>query len=242
MPNALPRPAPAPAFDGIDTWVFDLDNTLYPPHSDLWPKIDHMITVYMADLFGLDGMSARALQKHYYKHYGTSLNGLLVEHGDKVDAAHFLDFVHDIDRTTLLVDAPLASAIERLPGRRLVFTNGSRGHAEKTMLALGIAHLFDDVFDIVSGGYRPKPDPVTYDLFLAEHGVVPTRAVMFEDIVRNLEAPKALGMGTVLVVPKPGGEDHREVWERVHAVPPYVDHITDDLAGFVADIATRIGR
>ena len=227
-------------FRSIDTWVFDLDNTLYPPHSDLWPKIDHMITVYISDLFGMDGLSARALQKHYYKRYGTSLNGLMVEHGDRVDAARFLDFVHDIDRSTLLVDDRLAAAIERLPGRRLVFTNGSRGHAEKTMLALGIAHLFDDVFDIVSGGYRPKPDPATYDLFLAEHGVDPARAVMFEDIAPNLVAPKALGMGTVLVVPRAGSEDHREAWEKTHVAPAHVDHVTDDLAGFLTEITTCI--
>lgn len=239
-PIPVATPENAVDFRSIQTWVFDLDNTLYPPHSDLWPKIDHRITVYISDLFGIDGLSARALQKHYYKHHGTSLNGLLIEHGDRVDAARFLDFVHDIDRSTLLVDDRLAGAIERLPGRRLVFTNGSRGHAEKTMLALGIAHLFDDVFDIVSGGYRPKPDPATYDLFLSEHGVDPARAVMFEDIAHNLVAPKALGMGTVLVVPRSGSEDHREAWEKTHVAPPYVDHVTDDLAGFLDNIARNL--
>lgn len=223
-------------FSHIDTWVFDLDNTLYPPHADLWPKIDHMITVYLADMLGLDGLSARALQKHYYKHYGTTLNGLMVEHPERLDPAHFLDFVHDIDRTTLAVDARLSAAIDRLPGRRLVFTNGSRAHAEKTMLALGIAHLFDDVFDIVAGGYTPKPHRATYDRFLSEHGVDPRRAIMFEDISHNLETAKATGMATVLVLPRFGSEDHREAWEITHAAPPYVDHVTDDLAGFLRQI------
>jgi len=223
----------APQFSGLDTFVFDLDNTLYPPHADLWPKIDHRITVFIADLFGIDGLSARALQKHYYKRFGTSLNGLMAEHPGAVDSARFLDFVHDIDRTTLMVDAPLAAAIEQLPGRRLVFTNGSRGHAEKTMLALGIAHLFDDVFDIVAGGFAPKPQRPTYLKFFADHGVEPSRAVMFEDIAVNLETAKALGMATVLVVPKAGNGDHREPWEITHRRPDYVDHVTDDLAGFL---------
>lgn len=229
-------------FRQIDTWVFDLDNTLYPPHADLWPKIDHRITVYLANLLGVDGLTARALQKHYYQRYGTTLNGLMVEYPEAVDSAGFLSFVHDIDRTTLMVDAPLAAAIERLPGRRLVFTNGSTEHAEKTMLALGIAHLFDDVFDIVAGGFAPKPNPLTYDKFLADHGVNPRRAVMFEDIVHNLEPPKALGMGTVLVVPRAGAGDHREDWEITRRAPAYVDHVTDDLAGFLGGIASGLGR
>lgn len=226
-------------FAHVETWVFDLDNTLYPPHADLWPKIDHRITAYLSNLFGLDGLSARALQKHYYKRYGTTLNGLMIEHPEAVDSAAFLDFVHDIDRTTLMVDHALAAAIDRLPGRRLVFTNGSRGHAEKTMLALGIAHLFDDVFDIVSSGFKPKPQRSTYDKFLADHGVDPARAVMFEDIAVNLETAKDVGMGTVLVVPRPGSGDHREPWEITAQAPGYVDHVTDDLASFLSSIRDR---
>ncbi len=226
-------PAGVAVFSHIDTFVFDLDNTLYPPHADLWPKIDHMITVYLSDLLGLDGISARALQKHYYKRYGTTLNGLMAEHPEAIDPGHFLDFVHDIDRSTLRVDDRLANAIEHLPGRRLVFTNGSRGHAEKTMLALGIAHLFDDVFDIVAGGFTPKPHRAPYEKFLADHGVDADRAVMFEDIAHNLETAKAFGMTTVLVRPKAGSLDHREPWEIVRGTPAYVDHVTDDLAGFL---------
>ncbi|HRJ69908.1 MAG TPA: pyrimidine 5'-nucleotidase [Beijerinckiaceae bacterium] len=228
-----------PAFGHIDTWVFDLDNTLYPPHADLWPKVDAKITAYLADMFGIDGLSARALQKHYYQRYGTTLNGLMNEHSDALDIHHFLDFVHDIDRSSIAVDDALAAAIERLPGRRLVFTNGSRGHAEKTMIALGIAHLFDDVFDIVAGSLIPKPKAETYERFLAAHEVEPKRAVMFEDIARNLEVPKLLGMATVLVVPKAGGGDHRDEVDVVRCAPTYVDHVTDDLAAFLGRVLAR---
>ena len=229
-----------PRLDHVETWVFDLDNTLYPPNADLWPQIDHRITAFLSNLFGLDGLSARALQKHYYKRYGTTLNGLMVEHPEAIDTAQYLDFVHDIDRSTLLVDDALIAAIERLPGRRLVFTNGSRSHAENTMLALGIAHLFDDVFDIVSSGFKPKPERTTYDKFLADHGVDPMRAVMFEDIAVNLETAKAVGMETVLVVPRPGAYDHREAWEVTRRAPAYVDHVTDDLAGFLAGLTGKV--
>jgi len=228
-----PLPPDPAAFRSVDTWVFDLDNTLYPPHADLWPKVDHRITVYLSSLFGIDGLSARALQMHYYRTYGTTLNGLMAEHPESTDTAQFLDFVHDIDRSTLTVDDGLAEAIARLPGRRLVFTNGSRGHAEKTMLALGIAHLFDGVFDIVAGGFAPKPDPRIYDRFLSTHAVDPARAVMFEDIARNLQVPRLLGMTTVLVVPGAGTTDHREACDQSLSAPDYVDHVTDDLSGFL---------
>ena len=232
----------APDASRIETWIFDLDNTLYPPNAAIWGQIDHAITAYLANMFGLDGLSARALQKHYYKRYGTTLNGLMVEHPETLDRHHFLDFVHDIDRSSLIVDTALAAAIERLPGRRLVYTNGSRGHAEKTMLALGIAHLFDDVFDIVAAGFTPKPHRAPYDLFLEQHRIDPARAIMFEDIAPNLETAKATGMQTVLVVPRAGDTDHREDWEITDLAPPYVDHVTDDLPGFLAAITDGLAR
>lgn len=224
----------------IDTWIFDLDNTLYPANAAIWGQIDHAITAYIAHMFGIDGLSARALQKHYYKRYGTTLNGLMAEHPETLDSHHFLDFVHDIDRSSLLVNPALASAIERLPGRRLVFTNGSRSHAEKTMLALGIAHLFDDVFDIVAAGFTPKPHRAPYDQFLSQHGIDARRAIMFEDIALNLETAKATGMETVLVVPRTGDKDHRESWEITTSAPAYVDHVTDDLPAFLDAVVTRL--
>jgi len=130
-------------FEGIETWIFDLDNTLYPPHADLWPKVDQKITQYIANLLGVDGLTARAIQKYYYQVHGTTLNGLMREHA--IDPHAFLDFVHDIDRSSLPPDARLAAAIELLPGRKFIFTNGSRRHAEATIEQLGIAGLFEDI-------------------------------------------------------------------------------------------------
>ena len=232
MNAAEPRPAAPEAFAAIDTWVFDLDNTLYPAGSDLWPKIDQRITLFMMALYGIDGISARALQKFYYQRYGTTLRGMM--EADAVDPATFLAFVHDIDRTSVIANPALAAAIKALPGRKLIFTNGSRYHALKTAEALGLGDLFEDVFDIVSSDLIPKPDAAPYRRLLTLHGVDPARAVMVEDIPRNLAVPKALGMVTVLVVPPPGTVDTREAFEIVsEAVPPHIDYITGDLAGFL---------
>jgi len=219
------------AFRQVDTWVFDLDNTLYPPSSDLWPRIDARITAYMIALLGLDGQSARALQKHYYRVYGTTLSGLIREYD--ISPAEFLHFVHDIDRSSLEPNPALERAIEALPGRKLILTNGSHGHALATAKQLGVDHLFEGMFAIEHGDYLPKPHLQTYQRFFERHSVDPTRAAMFEDIVHNLEAPHASGMLTVLVRPKAGAEDHREAWEKHEEAPRHVDFVTDDLVGFL---------
>ena len=212
--------------------MFDLDNTLYPPSSDLWPKIDQRITVFLAHMFGLDGMSSRALQKYYYQKYGTTLRGLMEEH--KISSDAFLDFVHDIDRSSLVPDQTLAEAITTLPGRKLILTNGSRKHALHTAKQLGIDHMFEDIFDIVAADLMPKPAAETYQRFFDRHAVDPARAAMFEDIAHNLAVPHARGMKTVLVTPKTGTRDHREDWEIAAATKAaHVDYVTQDLAAFL---------
>ncbi|MGL5114134.1 MAG: pyrimidine 5'-nucleotidase, partial [Beijerinckiaceae bacterium] len=139
--DVQPLPAPGTGFGHVDTWVFDLDNTLYPPDSALWPQIDDRITAYVMELYGLDGLASRALQKHFYKHHGTTLKALM--DNDAIDTDDFLHFVHDIDRSSLLPNLPLRAAIDALPGRKLILTNGSVRHAEDTTRALGIDDLFE---------------------------------------------------------------------------------------------------
>ena len=215
----------------VDTWVFDLDNTLYPSDSDLWPKIDERITLYLAHLFGLDGMSSRALQKFYYQRYGTTLRGLMEEYA--IGPEEFLNFTHDIDRSSLLPDLALATAITALPGRKLILTNGSREHALRTAEALGLKAMFDDIFDIAAADFVPKPAAVTYERFFERHVVDPARAMMFEDLAQNLVIPHEKGMATVLVVPKSGQKDHREAFEITSEAPPHIDFVTSDLARFL---------
>lgn len=221
-------------FAHIDTWVFDLDNTLYPQSADLWPKIDARITLFMMRLFGLDAISLRALQKHYYERYGTTLRGLMTEHG--VDAAHYLEFVHDIDRSSLPHNHSLAEAIAALPGRKLILTNGSRHHAIATAKQLGIDHLFEDVFDIIAADFIAKPEEAAYDRFFRHLKVDPRRAALFEDLPRNLEVPHRRGMTTVLVLPGVGEVVEREAWEIASGDEAHVDFVTDDLVAFLESL------
>jgi putative hydrolase of the HAD superfamily len=225
----------ADRFTHVDTWVFDLDNTLYPASSELWPKIDERITLFMIRLFGLDAISLRALQKHYYLRYGTTLRGLMSEHG--VNAEHYLSFVHDIDRSSLAPNHCLAQAIAALPGRKLILTNGSRDHAIETAKQLGIDHVFEDVFDIIAADFVAKPDEDAYERFFEKHEIEPKRAAIFEDIARNLIVPHARGMTTVLVLPGEGAAHEREAWEVASGDEPHVDFVTDHLVGFLEGVA-----
>jgi putative hydrolase of the HAD superfamily len=215
--------------------VFDLDNTLYPHHLNLWQQVDERIRDYVAQFLRVTHEEAFRLQKDYYKRYGTTMRGLMTEHGLQPD--DFLDFVHQIDHSPLEPNPTLGSAIEKLPGRKLIMTNGTRKHAETVMQRLEIHRHFDDVFDIAAAHLEPKPQPQVYHRFLARHGVDPTRAAMFEDLARNLETPHALGMTTVLVAPEGTREVFREAWELEGRDAPHVDHVTDDLAGFLQAIA-----
>ncbi len=219
-------------FSKVETWIFDLDNTLYPHHLNLWEQVDSRMREYIANFLKLTHDEAFKLQKEYYLRYGTSMRGLMIEHG--LDPDEFLAFVHQIDHSPLEPNPALGDALEKLPGRKLILTNGTRDHANAVMKRLDIDRHFEDVFDIVAGELEPKPLPQTYDRFLARHGVDPTRAAMFEDLARNLEVPHRLGMTTVLVVPEATREVFRESWELEGREAPHVDHVTDDLAGFLA--------
>ncbi len=221
----------ARGFGHVETWIFDLDNTLYPHEARVWPQVDERITLYLMQHFEMDGLSARALQKHYYHRYGTTLRGLMEEEG--IDPAHFLDFAHDIDHSAIELNPLLGDAIEKLPGRKLILTNGSRKHAESVAMKLGIFDHFDDVFDIEAAGFTPKPDRRAYEIFLERHEVEPTRAAMFEDIAKNLVVPHELGMTTTLVIPKTI-DPFRETFEQEVVSAPHIDHTTTDLAGFLS--------
>jgi putative hydrolase of the HAD superfamily len=222
-------------FDHVETWVFDLDNTLYPHHVNLWQQVDARIRDFVANFLSVTHDEAFRIQKDYYRRYGTTMRGLMTEHGLKPD--DFLEYVHQIDHSPLVPNPSLGDAIEHLPGRKLILTNGTRSHAAAVMQRLEIDRHFEDVFDIAAADLEPKPLPQVYERFLARHGVDPRRAAMFEDLARNLEVPHALGMRTVLVVPEGTREVFREDWELEGRDAPHVDHVTDDLTEFLHRIA-----
>ena len=226
--------APARTFSHVESWVFDLDNTLYPHHVNLWQQVDVRIRDYIAKLLNVTHDEAFRLQKDYYKRYGTSMRGMMTEHGMNPD--DYLAFVHAIDHSPLEPNPALGAALESLPGRKLVLTNGTRKHANAVMERLAIHTHFEDVFDIIAAELEPKPSPQTYDRFLARHGIDPEKSAMFEDLARNLSVPYALGMTTVLVVPEGTREVFREDWELEGRDAPHVDHVTDNLTGFLETI------
>lgn len=230
-------PANTRAFTHVDTWVFDLDNTLYPHHVNLWQQVDARIGAYIGNFLKVDAVEARRIQKDYYKRYGTSMRGMMTEHG--ISADDYLAYVHEIDHSPLEANPAMGEAIARLPGRKLILTNGSTDHAGKVLARLGFPEHFEAVFDIIAADLEPKPAPRTYQRFLDLHRVDPARSAMFEDLARNLVVPHDLGMTTVLVVPDGTKEVVREDWEMEGRDAPHVDHVTDNLAGFLAKLTAR---
>ncbi len=224
----VPNPAD---FAHVRDWVFDLDNTLYPHRVNLFAQIDRNMTAFVSELLQVDAVEAKKLQKLYYLEHGTTLKGLMIHH--KVDPDAFLQKAHSIDYSPLMPHPELGEAIKALPGRKFIFTNGSVPHAEATARALGILEHFDDIFDIVAADYVPKPAGETYDKFVALNRVDTNRAAMFEDLPRNLKAPKERGMKTVLIVPNNLGETVLESWEYAGSEDDHIDYLTEDLEHFL---------
>ena len=222
-------PAVPARLDGVDCWIFDLDNTLYPAESDLFAQIDVRMCAFVSEALDVDKAAARKLQKHWFHTYGTTLRGLRIAHG--IDPAAFLDYVHDIDYSILAPAPLLASALSMLPGRKLVFTNGSARHAERVLDRLDIARHFESVFDIAAADYVPKPFDHAYARLIERHRVRPASAAFFEDSLANLVA----------------AQDMARVWLRNGRDPASpgverVDHVVDRLDRWLFDAARALGN
>lgn len=230
--NDLTPPA-VRSLSHVTDWVFDLDNTLYPRECNLFAQIDMLISHYMVGVTKLEFAEARALQKSYYRDYGTTLNGLMHKH--EVDPDHFLSTVHAIDYSPVPAHPALVDAIRSLPGRKFILTNGDVGHARNVLTRLGDTDgLFEDIFDIRAMGFQPKPLRIAYDSFFAAHGIDAGRAAMFDDLEKNLVVPHETGMVTVQVIAGPDfAHDQVEAWELEQKGGPHIHHITSDLAGFL---------
>ncbi|MDY0871703.1 pyrimidine 5'-nucleotidase [Dongia rigui] len=213
----------------VGTWIFDLDNTLYPASCRLFDQVQLRIRQYIRENLGLSETEALALQKRYFQEHMTTLRGLIVNDG--IDPHHFLDFVHEIDLSGLHANPALDAAIAALPGRKVIFTNGSVPHAERVMKKVGIGHHFEAVFDIVASDFVPKPDIGVYRRLCETYQIDPSRAVMIDDMPRNLVPAHDLGMTTVLV--KTDDE-----WAGPAGDPTYIHHVTEDLASFLAPFGT----
>jgi putative hydrolase of the HAD superfamily len=207
------------SFSHVVHWVFDLDNTLYPPEARLFDQIEVRMTDWVVEALGVARDEADHLRRHYWAVYGTTLAGLMAEHG--VDPGPYLSHVHEISLDHLERDPDLAQRIAGLPGRKIVYTNGDSAYAGRVLAARGLEAAFDAVYGVEHAGFRPKPERAAFETVFAADGVVPGAAAMFEDEARNLAAPHAMGMRTVHVHPMPSPADH-------------IHHHTDDLSGFLA--------
>ena len=210
------------AFNHVDTWVFDLDNTLYPQSARLFDQIEVKMTAYVMEALGVDHDRANHLRAHYWKTYGTTLAGLMREH--QIDPGPYLDDVHQIDLSVLAEDLTLRARIQSLPGRKVIYTNGPRVHAERVTAARGLAGIFDAVYGVEHAGFRPKPEREAFEEVFHLDGIEPARAAMFEDDHRNLMAPHEMGMKCVLV-------SHDDTAHGIH-----VHHRTEDLSDFLGQL------
>jgi putative hydrolase of the HAD superfamily len=225
------RPESRPDFRHVKSWIFDLDNTLYCANNGIFAQIESRMTDYVTALLKLPRDQARVRQKDLYRQYGTTLNGLMREH--EVDADDYLHFVHDIDLSSLGPDAPLTAAIAALPGKRFVFTNGCRDHAARILDRLQMTHLFEQVWDIRTMDFAPKPQACAYASVVAAGGVEAQAAAMFDDIARNLSPARAMGMTTVwLKTDSPWGE-HGPLLDVAEGD---IDHETENLTDFLQNI------
>lgn len=219
------------------TWVFDLDNTLYPAHSDLFPQVQVKMNAYVADYLKLSKEEAHKVQKKYYVEYGTTLNGMMINHN--IDPHEFLYHAHDIDYSVLEKEKELLSALEALDARKLVFTNGSRRHAEQALEAMGLSHVFEDIFDIVAAEYTPKPSKKSFESMINKFGINPNESVMVEDLSKNLMTADELGFATLLVWSdkvwhdEPKGHAPAGISETEE---PHIHYHTNKLSDFLLEI------
>jgi len=220
MPD-LPDP------QAVDVWVFDLDNTLYPARCNLFAQVSQRMGRFIADFLAVELEEARVVQKDFFHRHGTTLRGLMIEHG--MDPAPFLDYVHDIDLSPIPRDARLDQALAALPGRKVIFTNGTTAHARRITDHLGVSHHFEAVYDIAEAGYVPKPEPGPYQHMVERHDIAPERAVMIEDIARNLVPAAEMGMTTVWIR---GDSD----WARHGHQGSHVHHAADDLVDWLVEL------
>lgn len=216
-----------PALGHIDTWIFDLDNTLYPASADLFGLIDVRMGQYVEQLLGVDAGEARRIQKALFVEHGTTLSGLMRTHD--IDPHEFLAFVHDVEMDAVAEDRRLVEAVARLPGRKLIFTNGDEPYARRVLARLGLSESFEAIHDIHACAYQPKPDPASYAAMCRALNVAPLTALFVEDMARNLKPAKALGMTTVWVNngSEHGGHEHH---------PDYIDYEITDVGQWLDEI------
>ena len=215
------------SFNSIKYWLFDLDNTLYSGKTKVFEQVDKRMSKYISDKLNVNVTEARKIQKNYFHEYNTTLNGMIKNH--KINPEEFLEFVHDINIDFLQKDLALAKEIEKLEGKKIIFTNGSRKHAINVSKKIGIEQLFDDIFDIVDAEFIPKPLLEPYKKLVKKHKIDPKLCVLVEDIARNLKPAYEMGMKTVWI-------ENDEPWASKFSDSEFVNYRTNNLSEFLKKI------
>jgi len=214
-------------FESIKYWIFDLDNTLYSGKTKVFEQVDKKMSKYISEKLNVTIDEAKKIQKNYFHEYNTTLNGMIKNH--KIDADEFLEFVHDINIDFLNKDLELSKELEKLEGKKIIFTNGSKKHALNVTQKIGIDHHFDDVFDIVDSDFIPKPAIEPYNKLVKKHNIDPKLCVFVEDIARNLKPAYEMGMKTVWI-------ENDEPWARQFSDSNFVNYRTNNLSEFLKRI------
>jgi len=220
----------------IKTWIFDLDNTLYPPEENIFSQIDQKMTSFIADNLKISNEEAFNIQKQNFIDHGTTLAGFMNSGNDKIDPDKFLEFVHDINLNSLQEDNDLRKILLLLPGKKYIFTNGTKKHAENVLKKLNLENIFQSIFGIKEANYLPKPNLETYNLFLKTYNIDPKTSIMFEDMGRNLIPAKELGMKTVLLerkLPNKNNSDQEDKYKDLWNDNYDADYIIDDIVKFL---------
>ena len=220
----------------IKTWIFDLDNTLYPPEENIFSQIDQKMTTFIAENLKISHEEAFNIQKQNFIDHGTTLAGFMNTGNSKINPDKFLEYVHDINLNSLKEDNKLRKILLMLPGKKYIFTNGTKKHAENVLKKLNLENIFQSIFGIKEANYLPKPNIETYNLFLKINNINPKTSIMFEDMGRNLIPAKELGMTTVLLkrkLPNKNNskqkEKYKDLWNDVYDA----DYIIDDIEKFL---------
>jgi len=211
----------------IKFWLFDLDNTLYSGDTKVFDQVDKKMSKFISEKLNVDLEEAKKIQKNYFHEYNTTLNGMIKNHD--IDANEFLEFVHDVDLEFLKKNEPLKIEIEKLKGKKIIFTNGSKAHASNVTSRIGIEQLFDGVFDIVDSDFYPKPSIEPYKKIIENYKIVPEYCIFFEDIARNLKPAYELGMKTVWI-------ENNEPWAAKYSDEEFVNYKTGSLTNFLKEI------
>ena len=213
----------------INTWIFDLDNTLYSADSGIFQQVHTLMSKFVSAHLNIDIKKAKELQRKYYRQHGTTLRGLMDNHN--VDPDHFLSEVHQLDYSIVGPNFKLNRELKKLKGRKIIYTNANRQHANDILIRLELTNVFDNIFDIKTANYIPKPEASPYEQIISEFNIDPITTIMFDDIAKNLVPAKNVGFASVWI-----DVGYENFSDDIAKSKKYLDYETKDLSLFLDEV------